>query len=269
MECSKPGTIRDQDFIAYLEGEFVQSAIVQHFAQCQHCSSLLMAYRNIELKLASRLYRQDCPSNQILGEYQMGLLDDQQASEIRSHLSLCLLCVAEVATLTKFLANDPMFIEIARLSSSSLNHHVSVQGTTNILDHSRSQSRAHVQRIQASLLPDRHNFVLRNDLSSQDAQWPRCYTAGDVDISLHVERKISRKELFQLVGFVARKDTRPETLEGTLVQLSSPTNEIATQSIDELGNFLFSSLAPTTYLLELCFPENIIVIDQLRVGMQD
>lgn len=269
MECREPGTIRDEDFIAYLEGEFVQPAIVQHFAQCQHCSSLLKAYRNIELKLASQLYRQDCPSNQILGEYQMGLLDDQRASEIRHHLSLCMLCVAEVATLTKFLANDPMFVEIARLNSSSLNHHVSVQGTTNILDHSRSQSRDHVQRILASLLPPRHNFALRHDASPLNAQWPRCYTAEDVDISLHIERKISRKELFQLVGLVTRKNASPDTLEGTPVQLSSPTNEIAMQSIDELGNFLFSSIAPTTYLLELFFPENIIVIDQLRVGEQD
>jgi len=41
------------------------------------------------------------------------------------------------------------------------------------------------------------------------------------------------------------------------------------QSIDELGNFIFSSIAPATYTLELQFPESIVVIDQLPVVLQD
>jgi hypothetical protein len=42
-----------------------------------------------------------------------------------------------------------------------------------------------------------------------------------------------------------------------------------TQTIDELGNFVFSSIAPATYTLELQFLESIIVIDQVPVAPQD
>jgi hypothetical protein len=41
------------------------------------------------------------------------------------------------------------------------------------------------------------------------------------------------------------------------------------QNVDELGNFIFSSIAPATYTLELQFPESTVVIDQLPLVLQD
>jgi hypothetical protein len=53
------------------------------------------------------------------------------------------------------------------------------------------------------------------------------------------------------------------------VLLASQANIQYAQKVDELGNFVFSSVAPETYTLELQFPERTIVIDALPVALQD
>lgn len=73
----------------------------------------------------------------------------------------------------------------------------------------------------------------------------------------------------QLIGFVTRKGTALEALQGISVLLSATADSVYTQSIDELGNFVFSSIDPATYTLELQLPESTIVIDQIPVTLQD
>ncbi len=75
MECSKPGAIRDEELVAYLAGEDVQPTVIQHIKYCQRCSSQLATYQRMEHKLTSKLYRWDCPPSQVLGEYQLDLLE--------------------------------------------------------------------------------------------------------------------------------------------------------------------------------------------------
>ncbi len=110
MECSNPGAIRDEELFAYIEGESVRPVVLQHLANCQYCSSQATEYRRMELELTNKLYRWDCPPNQVLGDYQFGLLNPQQAVEVGNHLRMCTLCKAEVAILTEFLANDPLLV---------------------------------------------------------------------------------------------------------------------------------------------------------------
>ncbi|HYU71749.1 MAG TPA: hypothetical protein VEL31_03625, partial [Ktedonobacteraceae bacterium] len=61
MECIEPGAIRDEELLAYLAGERVRPVVAQHLTKCQHCSSQLANYRQIELMLTGKLYRWDCP----------------------------------------------------------------------------------------------------------------------------------------------------------------------------------------------------------------
>src|SRR5256885_7278656 len=108
MECSEPGTIRDEELLAYLAGEIVRSGVQQHLARCQSCSAKLADFRRVERSLTRKLHRWDCPPNQVLGEYQLGLLGNESETAVKSHLSSCVLCSVEIATLSQFLANDPM-----------------------------------------------------------------------------------------------------------------------------------------------------------------
>ena len=274
MECSEPGTIRDEELLAYLAGERVRPDVEQHLGQCQHCSAQLAEYRRIERTLVNKLYRWDCPSNLALGEYQLGLLDKEHATAVKLHVSQCVVCAAEVATLTEFLANDPMLVErapVPRVSvrPSSLNNHLpGAQEVKDVLDNLIGRSREQVRRITATLLPPQPRFAYQRNVT-QFLVWPRSYMAEDFSISIQVERGTGRREALQLIGFVTRKGVALEALQGVPVFLSSQSETVYTQNIDELGNFVFSSISPATYTLELQFPESTIVIEQLPVTLQD
>ncbi len=280
MECTKPGAICDEELLAYLAGENVRPFVVQHLAECQHCSSQMAAYQRVELALTSKLYRWDCPPSQVLGEYQLGLLSKELTAAVKNHLAMCVLCATEVVTLTEFLAHDPLLTERAPVPSVSVqtsspnNNHRSGQGTKGVLDRLGDRSRAGVRRIVATLLPPQPRFAYQREIS-QATLWPRRYSAEDLSISIQVERGTSHRDALQLIGLVTRKGEALGVLQGTPVLLSAQDvgNSFAgtqyMQSIDELGNFIFSSIAPTTYTLELQFPESIIVIDQLPLALQD
>ena len=280
MECTKPGAIRDEELLAYLAGENVRPFVVQHLAECQHCSSQMAAYQRVELALTSKLYRWDCPPSQVLGEYQLELLSKELTAAVKNHLAMCVLCATEVATLTEFLAHDPLLTERAPVPSVSVqtssphNNHRSGQGTKGVLDRLGDRSRAGVRRIVATLLPPQPRFAYQREIS-QATLWPRRYSAEDLSISIQVERGTSHRDTLQLIGLVTRKGEALGVLQGTPVLLSAQEVGISfagtqyMQSIDELGNFIFSSIAPATYTLELQFPESIVVIDQLPLALQD
>jgi hypothetical protein len=103
MECSQPGAIREEEFIAFTEGESVRPAVVEHLAHCSKCSSQVALYQRLERELTRKLYRWDCPSSQTLGEYQLGLLDREHAAVIQEHLRACVLCSTELVALIDFL----------------------------------------------------------------------------------------------------------------------------------------------------------------------
>ena len=280
MECTKPGAIRDEELLAYLAGENVRPFVVQHLAECQHCSSQMAAYQRVELALTSKLYRWDCPPSQVLGEYQLGLLSKELTAAVKNHLAMCVLCATEVVTLTEFLAHDPLLTERAPVPSVSVqtssphNNHRSGQGAKGVLDRLSDRSRAGVRRIVATLLPPQPRFAYQREIS-QATLWPRRYSAEDLSISIQVERGTSHRDALQLIGLVTRKGEALDVLQGTPVLLSAQDAGKSfdgtqyMQSIDELGNFIFSSIAPATYTLELQFSESTVVIDQLPVVLQD
>lgn len=269
MECSEPGLIRDEELLAYLAGERVRPVVEQHLARCQRCSSQVAGYRELERSLINKLYRWDCPPSQILGDYHLGLLSGIAAAAVEKHLSMCVLCAAEVATLTEFLANEPILVERVSVQLSSPNNHGSAsQEVKRALEHLRDQSGAQVRRIVATLLPPQRRLVYQRNLASVEV-WPRRYTAEDFSISVQVERGTQRRDSLQLIGFVTRKGAALEALRGIPVVLSSQTNIVYAQNIDELGNFVFSSIAPATYKLELQLADTTIVIEQLPVALQD
>jgi hypothetical protein len=276
MECSEPGAIRDEELIAYLVGDKVRPAVVQHIAVCQACSSLLATYRRIDLTLTSKLYRWDCPSSQVLGEYQLGMLSRVQITKIKSHLRSCVLCTAEVATLTEFLAADSLQTEQMVTVPKEIvvrvqNNHHPVQEARQAFDHLREKSFAGVRRVVAALIPPQPQLAFQRGTPSTEALWPRRYTAEDVHISIQIERvPISKRGSLQMIGFVTRNNTALEALQGIPVRLLAQVNsQESMQDIDELGNFVFSALTPATYTLELRFPESTVVIEQLMIATEE
>ncbi len=167
MECSEPGAIRDEELAAYIAGGKVRPEVAQHLSHCQTCSSQVATYQRIDLQLTNKLLRWDCPSSQVLGEYQLGLLATTQINEVRSHLLYCLRCTAEVATLTEFLTNDPFLVERPVIQSTlavrpaTSNHRLPVQEALRSLDQWREQAVENARRVVAALVSPPPRFAVQ------------------------------------------------------------------------------------------------------------
>lgn len=259
MECSEPGIIRDEELFAYLAGEKVRPAVAQHIALCPYCSSQVAVYQRIEQFLLKRLYRYDCPSSLVLGDYQLGLLDSPANEQVARHLESCVHCAHELTTLGVFLQQEAS-VPVEQVSTSSNHHHVRhrqppLQQTVS----------SNVQRVMAILLPPLPHPALVREAAQSASPWPRRYEAQDVHIVMQLEEIPGQNMAFQLIGFVTRDDTALQALQGIQVRLSSASQVIYTQQIDDLGNFIFSPLSPALYEMELRFPDRIVVIDQLEI----
>jgi hypothetical protein len=280
MECSESGAIRDEELFAYIDGLPVRPAVLGHLAHCQHCSSRLATYQRMDRKLIQRLYRWDCPTNQVLGEYQLGLLSSELAAEVQAHLKRCVLCAAEVVMLTQFLTNDPLLLEPISISQQVATHvqnsHV-VRSTQRVIEQWRAEGIANVRRIVATLLPSPPSLAYQRGGEDASTHWPRRYTAEGLTISLQVERTpqhAHQRSSLQLLGFVTCDGKALDELQGVSVLLLSQTKvgaerdqSVYSQVIDELGNFLFSALEPDTYMLEFQLPEQVVAIEQLLLTM--
>jgi hypothetical protein len=268
MECSEPGLVRDEELLAYLAGERVRPVVEQHLTRCPRCSAQLADFRRLELSLLSKLYRWDCPSNSVLGDYQLGLLEPEAALAVRFHLRTCVSCSAELNVLGGFLTGDPMLVESSARQAASNNHHAPVQESVDALNHLLDRASVNTRRIIATLLPTRPRLAYQRNLASTTL-WPRRYSAEDFSILLQVEHETGRANLLQLIGFVTRKDTALEALQGMPVLLSSQSKTVSAQSVDELGNFVFPALVADIYNLELQAPDEIIVIEQISIEDQE
>ncbi len=275
MECSEPGAIRDEELLAYLGGEKVRPAVGQHLAGCQYCASRLAAYQRMDQKLTKTLYRWDCPPNQQLGEYQLGLLSKIEMVTVQQHLSTCVLCTAEVAALNQFLANDPMLAEPVTLPQvrvavrPATNNHRPVQEAKRVLEQLVEQSQEGMRRIVAMLIPPAPRLGVVRGAEAQTSSWPRKYAAENMQISLQLASGLHRHDALQLIGFVTRDGASLQALEGTPVRLSSTAQAVYLQNIDDLGNFVFPTVEPATYTLEMQFPEGMVVIEQIAVTAEE
>jgi hypothetical protein len=276
MECREPGAIRDEELFAYLAGERVRPEVKQHLATCPSCAAQAALYRRMDRVLTSTLYRWNCPPSQVLGDYQFGFLEPRQAADVRSHVSTCAACTSEIASLNTFLENDPLFVTqpVTRVAVRKNAH--PVQRATRALGDMRDLSVEGARRILATFVPPQPRLASQREAAPQTALWPRHYTAEGVDISIQVEPAMHRRDEVQVIGFVTRQGASLEALEGTPVQLlrgtdvaTGTTGNTHVQRIDDLGNFLFSHIAPATYTLELQLSERVIIIDQLPVSVQD
>ena len=173
------------------------------------------------------------------------------------------------------MANDPMLVEPVpvRPSPSSQNNHVGVrQQAKRALEELRERTATQGRRLVAALVPSQPRMALQRNVANAKADaalWPRRYTVEDFSISMQLERGTDRSDALQLIGLVTRKGASLEAFQGIPVSLLSPDNAADTQAVDELGNFVFSSIAPATYSLELRLPDTTIVIEQLPVDLQD
>jgi hypothetical protein len=179
----------------------------------------------IDKKLATQLYRIDCPSPEDLGEYHLKMLSDEQTQAIRQHVDSCPHCSRELAQLEKYLADLAPAIEfsfrekvqilIAKLLPSSLD---------------------------ASLSPSPNPaFALRGEIDG-----PLMYEAGDYQLNLEIQDDPTKPGHKSILGLLVGGD-------GSVfeAQLWQNGRSLQKTTIDDLGNFVFTGVQPGTYDLIL------------------
>ncbi len=279
MQCSNPGAVSDEELLASLDNGTMPPEVRKHLMHCQRCTALIQQYGHMERQLFHTLYRWNCPPSLTLGEYELDLLPAEQARIVADHIQSCERCTEEVAMLTTFMATEsqaqfvpakqPLFYDARQHINEKVKQAAEVVGA--YLESGVESGR---RVIKAVLAPSNPGLVMQRSTQQVNA-WPRSYVAQDLTISLHLEQDQKYRQEMQLIGLVMR-DGDVHALEGASVQLLQQTPDSAdqqvkvidAQTIDELGNFIFSSLVPALYTLEIHDGDVTVLIESLTVEKQ-
>ena len=181
--------------------------------------------------LSRSLYRFDCPEAHTLGEYVLEYLAPEQRTGIAAHVIECELCADEVSTLRAFLAAP------TRLPESLAER---------------------ARRRLATLFTASPGLAygLRGSAEST----ARIYAVDDITITV-----LPGANTGTLQGLVVSETLDSQDLAGREVRVVPNAGAPIVVLLDDVGNFEASDLRPGAYALEIDLPDDVIVIEELRV----
>ncbi len=242
MDGSPPHILNEDDLVAaILDPDTLSAETRQHLAQCPTCAERAAPYRQLKTALTSRLYRWDCPDTQEISEYAAGWLYGKRRRALTLHLRRCPRCTEELEISRQFLVPAP-------------------------------PQTAPRPRLIARLLPSRTLGPalagLRGD--SQDSEgWPRQYRVDNISLSLHRAAFASGGRGAMLLGLISRAEAPPDSFLNTEVRLIASDNPdappVASEQIDDLGNFILSPIPTGRFDLLILLPEGVVAIEGLEL----
>ncbi len=198
--------------------------------------------RSADASLSKVLARATCPTGAELGDYQHGLLDDEENHRIARHAAECPHCARELVQMADFMDEvredvDPGWLERIKIVVAEL-----LSGPGPSLDLPPS----------ARLAP----IGVRG--ASEDRNW--VFAAGDYHVSITARDDASGPGAITLVGLVLGPPPQPDRAE-----LRTPSNDVSPlriTPIDASGNFQLLGLTGDRFRLRL-------VGDVLRLDLPD
>lgn len=243
MTCVMPPELADHELLAYLDGE-AGPEVEAHLQRCPHCRERAEELASIQGWVSAQLHRLSCPDAHELGEYHLGLLSKERTAAVRDHLATCPHCTREVAQLEGYL--DHLAPEIS---------------TTPLQRVRRLVARLFVPderpRATGRLAPAPAYAVRGTE------EGPRLYRIEEFQIAIEVQEDVAAPGQRILLGLVTGAGT--ETLEAYLQQAG---RSVARSGVDELGNLVFTALAPGSYDLVLRSADLEIRVPKILVGLQ-
>lgn len=228
MECIAPDEINEEQLLAYADGE-ADKATLQHVQRCQYCAQKAFAYAADQWVLRTLFHRVECPDIHTLSECGQGLQLSDEHSTVERHVRDCPLCTQEIADLRRFLLEAPV---------------------THPLAPARGQLKRLVARLTPPLSPG--PSAQGPALAFRGAATPAdIYQAEDIKVVVGLEADGLRAGRKMLLGFTTREGQPLNSLTGAQVELTRQGETIATEWVDELGNFVFSDLISGEYELIL------------------
>lgn len=238
MAGANHGAVTPEDLIAFVDGE-ASGTVGEAIAADPALRAAADAYRRTQHRLQRQLYRFDCPSPQMLGEYDLGLLAPAERTRIAAHVAACPRCAAELRMLRDFLAMEEDAPPVGAVGR--------------------------IRRLVATLLPPPPLLSPHASLRGADDATARTYQAGDVTITLDLGAPVRRGRT-SLTGLIWREGGDPETITGSPVVLMGGDHAPETTQIDDIGNFTFDDIIPGAYHLEVTLGNDIITIEGIPIG---
>jgi len=221
MTCISPPELDDRQLWAYVDGE-ADWHIREHLARCESCRERAEQIARFHERLKSRIFRLECPQAIELGEYHLGLLDQEQATAISQHLMECPHCQREVAQLKGYL------VELAPTIESSLLGRAKI-----LIARLVGGEREDEARRPPTLAPAWAGI-------RGDARGPITLEADGILIVLDVQP--AAEERVTLLGQIASDD--PDRWTGASVELRQASQLQLTTSVDDLGAFRCEAFSP-------------------------
>lgn len=188
-----------------------------------------------EMVLRQNLFRADCPSTLLLGEWQLGMVPTQQAQPLQSHITHCPHCAAELAQI-----------------QSAMNAPVSSTPTREPL------LRRLIMKLE-SLLDDVAGTTAATPVALRGETWSGLYSSGDYMISLTKRRA---KNGYSLQGSVIM----PDPAAKGQAQLTLKQNEtvIVKSPLSAAATFAFEQVPPGRYELIVTTASSELVVPELQ-----
>ncbi len=223
--------IREGDLLAYLDG-VAAPAVALHVRACPHCRADLAALGQLDGLFAASVVRADCPSPELLLQYQADLLGSATMRPIAIHVNSCADCQADLVALAAPFA--PGLIEQLAQAGARLLRAV----------------------LQPSLAP---TLALRGDTGQRQS-----FVAGTYQVVLALELAPVPGGAAQIEGQISGAAALLAEGPGQ-ARLRRGDQELRTDTIDDLGFFAFDDLGAGDYTIELQIGPQPVIIDGLTM----
>jgi hypothetical protein len=280
--CINPNEIQEGDLLAYAEDADAEPQRVrEHVARCPACAAQVEALRETDCVLRAVFTHDLCPTPDALLSYVLDMLPPEDRYQIARHLVACPRCAADVQALQEAgedaAASAPadavpelnLWQQVARFARA-LVEAVSVAPRPALLPALRGVPYP-MQLFRASDLDIALlSKVSASTLDEVSDRHPPLSTLGKVS-DRHPPPsstldEVSDRHPFHLRGRIMQRGTPAPQAVGHPVHLLQGDRVITTQTVDDLGYFVFDHIPPGTYDVLLEGTDTDIVIRHILVG---
>ena len=253
LECINPAQVDDADYLAAIEDD-VRPAFASHLEKCRYCQRELETYRaqdqlmHRQFAFISGPERALCGETQRLGEFILKMLTPVESKKLDEHIKHCQYCAAEVVDLEKWLP-EPQ--PLARSNEDGPLYQL--------------------RRVIAHLLnpgevTNKPNFVMAG-VRGSDEGLPQTYQAEEVSITVTIQALSPHSKSSMVLGLVQCDNQPMEATAGAKVCIRDAETILATETVDELGNFIFAEVtAPDHFDLEITLEDKIVLVPNLSLN---
>jgi len=253
LKCIDPAQVDELDYLAWIEQDS-RPEFTRHLERCLYCQAEIKTYKSWDSLLHRQFAfitgptRTMCADAQALGEFALGLLPPVESKKIKAHTKQCQFCADELAALKDWLP-EPVVREI----TPPHNPPVLIPALRRVM--------AHLINFSDSLGTPGYAMA---GVRGSDEGLPQTYQAEEVSITVTVQSVEPHSKQRMVLGLIHRDNYPMEATAGAEVRIREGDQILATETVDELGNFMFAEVVPPEYFdLEIALDDKIVLVPHL------